>query len=137
MRLHRKATCAKLQLHQMLTVATGPLQMLLFRAYFDAHVQARFLFEQTQQRVAYAALRRALLATTGMPVRTALEAARHAMTLNDTRVEVAAWRSRVFELAATLNRTVGVAVLQSQTKDLNLGTFDTPLRSANSHNRNP
>eukprot|EP01048_Picozoa_sp_COSAG05_P025429 COSAG05_NODE_6460_length_953_cov_1.352459_2_plen_52_part_01 len=36
------------------------LQMLLYRAYFDANVQARFLFEQTQQAQAYTALRLAL-----------------------------------------------------------------------------
>jgi hypothetical protein len=29
------------------------LQMLLYRAYFDAHVQARYQFEQMQQRAAY------------------------------------------------------------------------------------
>ena len=95
----------------------------LFRAYFDGHVQARFGHEQEAQDAAYVALRGAPLSGSAK----ALAAARYALDRNMTDPVAEQWRARVFELAETINRTVGGAVLQSQAADLNLATFAAPL----------
>ena len=57
----------------------------------------------------------------------ALAAARRCLATNDTRVEASQWRDRVFVLARAINESVGASVLQSQTPDLNLATFEAPL----------
>ena len=95
----------------------------LFRAYFDGHVQARYKHEQEAQEAAYMALRGAPMSGSAK----ALAAARYALDRNMTDPVVEQWRARVFELAETINRTVGGAVLQSQAADLNLATFAAPL----------
>ena len=124
------AQSVEVQVNTSALAGNWRLQMLLYRSYFDAALQGRFQFEQAQQQQAYAALRRALLAGRGgggTSVPVALAEAAGCLAGNDTRPEVALWRLRVFALARTINETVGASVLQSQTPDLNLGTFDTPL----------
>eukprot|EP01051_Picozoa_sp_SAG22_P013677 SAG22_NODE_1558_length_4129_cov_2.138213_2_plen_507_part_00 len=97
------------------------LQSFLYRAYFDAHVQARFEFEMQQQEAADRALKRAR--TTGS-VR-ALAVARAAFVGSNTDAEVAGWHARVLQLAAIINTTLGASVLQSQATDLDLDSFAT------------
>ena len=99
------------------------LLALLFRAYFDAHVQARFRFEMQQQENAYQALGRAAVAGSAI----AFAAARAALNTTNPDPTVAGWHAKVLQLAAAINGTLGAPVLQSQAVDLNLHTFDTPL----------
>jgi hypothetical protein len=99
------------------------LLALLYRSYFDAHVQARFRFEMQQQEDAYRSLQQAPVVGSTRAAATALAA------LNSTNAdeEMAGWRTKVLQLATAINATLGASVLQSQSTDLNLHTFDTPL----------
>lgn len=98
-------------------------QAFLYRAYFDAHVQARFDAEMQQQERAYAALEQAPT----MGSARALAAAQEAFAGNNTDPEVLEWHAKVLQLANMLNASVGASVLQSQATDLDLHSFATPF----------
>eukprot|EP01052_Picozoa_sp_SAG31_P013614 SAG31_NODE_822_length_11777_cov_11.328738_6_plen_1264_part_00 len=98
-------------------------QAFLYRAYFDAHVQARFRFEMQQQERAYAALEQAPI----LGSIKALAEAQEAFVGTNTVPEVMEWHAKVMKLATTLNETLGASVLQSQAIDLDLHSFGTPF----------
>jgi hypothetical protein len=97
--------------------------MLAYRAYFDAHVQARFLFELDQQERAYQALEQA----PAVGFDKAAAAAVSALNTTNEDTITASWHSKVLALAHLINTTLGASVLQSQATDLNLRTFATEL----------
>lgn len=103
----------------------------VYRAYFDATVQARLRFEQAREARAYEAIAVAAAATSP-------SVAQAEATLREpfTDPQAQRWRAKLRELAAAINASAslcggcaagGMAVLQSQIPDLSLGTIDTPL----------
>ena len=107
--------------------ANWRMQAYLFRSYFDAHVQARFRHEQCVQEQAYATLRERLVTMGGRNSSVIIAATRKVLLQTHNDSVAAKWRARVLQLAELINATVDAAVLQSQSTDLNLQTFDTPL----------
>ena len=103
--------------------ANWRFQAFLYRAYFDAHVQARFETEMQQQEKAYTALKQA--PTVGST--RALAAAQEAFAATTAAPETLDWHAKVLKLADMLNSTVGASVLQSQATDLDLQSFSTPF----------
>lgn len=93
----------------------------LYRGYFDSAVQARLIFEASQDTAAYKALRDAPSTGSAAAILAAKEA--YSSCQNNTDPDAVAWTARVAELAGLINATVGNGVLQSQQQDLNLGTF--------------
>ena len=108
------------------------LQMYLYRGYYDAFIQVRFHHEQQCERNALSALSRATI--TG-PKRAITSALAHicciklvpgcsnrtgSIPLCELPEAARTWRARLFELHTMIDSSVGVNVVQRQTKDLNL-----------------
>lgn len=99
------------------------LQTVLFRSYFDAYVQARFLFEQENEHLAYSYLADA--AREG-----SLSAMQHADSiLNRTNPDplLTSWRARIVQLFNEIQLSINATQLQCQHDDLGLATIDSPL----------
>jgi hypothetical protein len=90
------------------------LQMYLYRGYFDAIVQARYIAQQADETLAREAL--ATAPTVGSAQ--AIEAATSALNRNITDPAVTRWRDRLLDIWGMLNVSVGLSVLQGQETDL-------------------
>ena len=110
------------------TRADWRAQMYLKRAYYDAYVRRRYMFEvELNEQDAWRALAQAP-AVGSLP---ALAAARAALARRDPNASLAAHlRVHVFRLAAALNASIGLEVLGNQDVTGNLKTIDTPLSDA-------
>jgi hypothetical protein len=119
------------------------LQMYLYRGYYDAYVQARFLHEQQIEKRAIQALANASATGTTQAINLALselccvQLVPGCSNRSDSPIPRCdlpppqrGLRTRVLELHAMINASVGVTVVQRQTKDLNLASIDTPLNDA-------
>ena len=119
---------------------------LVFRAYYDAHVQARLRFELQREALAYEALAAAVTAVGAAAGGAAaarlcnVTAARAILHAPWVDVVAEGWLSRLHELAAAINASDalcssgctagGMAILASQAPLLNLDTIGTPLADA-------
>lgn len=115
------------------------LQAYLYRGYFDAAVQRRYLCEQARQADAYTVLGAA--STTAGGSLTALLHAADALAGASIPApaacspanlsELAGWTAAVYAYAERINGSIGASVLQSQSTDLNLESFsETALSDA-------
>jgi hypothetical protein len=150
---HIESTLLSLQAAERLTppdelLTNWRLQMYLYRGYYDAFVQARFRHEQQCEQTALNRLARASTANPASAIRSALVQiccvnlvpgcpANHTGTVPRCDLPPAqrAWRERVVQLQAMINASVGIEVVQRQTKDLNLvdtphANIDNPLNDA-------
>jgi hypothetical protein len=108
------------------------LQAYLFRAYFDAYVQARLQHEIQVESDTRVSIARAARTSDGSVTVAEKLLAR---PWHGTAARVAkGWKLRAFELAEAINVSLGggghwggMAVLQSQDPTLGLVTIDTPL----------
>ena len=81
--------------------------------YFDAYIQARYVWEvETCEAAAWAGL--AAAAAAGAGSKDAIAAATAALVRVDGNVSTAALRAKVFELKAVLNHTIGEEVVGNQ-----------------------
>ena len=90
--------------------------MYLKRAYYDAFIQRRFVFE-VEECEAEAWRQLATAATRGS--KAAMADATAALSRTDSNASLAHFHSRVVELTAALNKTIGMEVLGNQDPSLN------------------
>jgi hypothetical protein len=99
------------------------LQMVLYRGYYDAYVQARFLFEEDTEHLAYTYLADAAREGT-IP---AMQHAESALNRTNDDPLLKSLRSRIVDLFGEINLSIGAEKLQCQHQDLSLTTLDVPL----------
>lgn len=119
--LERAATPALLQ--------NWRFQMALYRAYYDAYVRSRLLYESGLEEQAFDWLRQA-------PTVGSLRALDHAEAVLERAMiqpVAAAWRTRIFQLAEALFQSIHMQLsvplyaAQSETRGANLDGVDYPL----------
>ena len=104
-------------------------QMALYRAYYDAYVRSRLLYESGLEEVAHDWLRRA--PTIGSQL--ALAEATTVLNQAITRPVASDWRTRIFQLAEALFQSIHMQLsvplyaAQSETRGANLDGVDFPL----------
>ncbi len=107
-------------------------QMALYRAYYDAYVRSRLLYEMGLEEQALDQLRQA-------PTLGALRAIDRAEIILDQAVSqpiASAWRTRIFQLAEALFQSIHMQLsvpfyaAQSETRGANLDGVDYPLNDS-------
>jgi hypothetical protein len=100
------------------------LQMYLYRAYYDAYVQARFQSETLLVRKA----EDALVQANEWGSRTAIDRARQALALQSAPPDAATMilKQTCLELFNAMNASVGVEVIQGQVTSMNIDRIDEP-----------
>jgi len=101
--------------------------MYLKRGYYDAYVQARYVFEVEHLE---AEAWRQLATAPRVGSRAAIAAATATLQQKSTNATVAEWKVKLWSLTEQLNATVGAEVLGNQDTGLNMETIDTPLSDA-------
>lgn len=104
-------------------------QMVLYRAYYDAYVRSRLLYESGLEEVAHDWLRRA----PAIGSQLALAEATTVLNQAVTRPVATDWRTRIFQLAEALFQSIHMQLsvplyaAQSETRGANLDGVDFPL----------
>ena len=103
------------------------LQMYLYRAYYDAYVQARYRRESLVVDQAKECLATASAGNTAA----AIAAARHQLLLSrPADTEAQGWKAMCMTLLDAMNTTVGTEVIQGQVTSMNINSIDQPLSDA-------
>ena len=100
--------------------------MYLQRAYYDAYIQARYIFEvEGKESQVYKLLNDA---NTGLvDVNQAIDEAMNILQQQDGNATHKTWRLACNELTILLNNTVGAEVIGNQDTSINMDTIDSPI----------